>query len=80
MTEDEMVGWHHRLNRHAFEHTRGDGEGQGSLTCCTLWGRKESDTTGRLNNKCGIQLSGRRIILLSGNKAGHTDRDRQSCL
>ena len=80
VTEDEVVGWHHWLNGHAFEHTRGDGDGQGSLTCCSLWGRKESDTTGQLNNKCGIQLSGRRIILLSGNKAGCTDRDRQSCL
>ena len=34
MTEDEMVGWHHRLNRHEFEQAPGDGEGQGSLVCC----------------------------------------------
>ena len=45
-----MVGWHHRLNRHEFELALGDGEGQGSLACCSLWGRKESDTTGQLNN------------------------------
>ena len=45
MTEDEMVGWHHRLNGHEFEETQGDSEGQGSLTCCSPWGHKESDTT-----------------------------------
>ena len=45
MTEDEMVGWHHRLNGHEFDQTPGDGEGQGSLACCRPWGRKESDTT-----------------------------------
>ena len=49
MTEDEMVGWHHRLNGHEFEQTLGDGEGQGSLVCCSPRGRKESDTTERLN-------------------------------
>ena len=42
--EDEMVGWHHRLDGHEFEQTLGDGEGQGSLACCSPWGRKESDT------------------------------------
>ena len=41
----EMVGWHHRLNGHEFEQAPGDGEGQGSLVCCSPWGRKESDTT-----------------------------------
>jgi len=46
MTEDEMVGWHHRLNGHESEQTPGDREGQGSLACCSPWGRKESDTTG----------------------------------
>ena len=45
MTEDEMVGWHHRLNGHEFEQTPGDGGGQGSLACFSSWGRKESDTT-----------------------------------
>ena len=58
MTEDEMVGWHHRLNGHEFEQTQGDGEGQGSLACCHPWGHKESDTTDLLNhcNKCVEQL------------------------
>ena len=49
MTEDEMVGWHHRLNGHEFEQTPGDSEEQGSLECCSSWCRKESDTTERLN-------------------------------
>ena len=44
-TEDEIVGWHHRLNGHEFEQSLGDGEGQGSLACCSPWGRKELDTT-----------------------------------
>ena len=44
-TEDEMVGWHQRLNGHEFVQASEDGEGQGSLACCSPWGRKESDTT-----------------------------------
>ena len=39
MTEDEIVGWHHRLNGHEFEQAPGDGEGQGSLACCSPWVR-----------------------------------------
>ena len=58
MTEDEMVGWHHRLNGHEFGQAAGDAEGQGGLACCSPWGRKESDTTGRLNNsKCREKIS-----------------------
>ena len=49
MTEVEMVGWHHRLNGPEFEYTLGVGNGQGRLVCCNSWGRKESDTTERLN-------------------------------
>ena len=45
MTEDEMVGWHHQLSGHEFEHDSGVGDGQGRLVCCSLWGHKESDTT-----------------------------------
>ena len=48
-TEDEMVGWHHRLYGHGFGWTLGVGDGQGGLACCVLWGHKESDTTERLN-------------------------------
>ena len=43
-TEDEMVGWHNRLNGHKFEQAPGDGEGQGNLACCSLWGDKVSST------------------------------------
>ena len=45
MTEDEMVGCHHRLNGHEFEQAPGVSDGQGSLVCCSPWGCKESDTT-----------------------------------
>ena len=48
-TEDEMVGWHHRLNGHGFGWTLGVGDGQGGLACCGSWGHKESDTTEWLN-------------------------------
>ena len=50
MTEDEMVGWHHRLNGHEFEQTPGDSEVQGSLACCSPWGHKDLDTTWQMNN------------------------------
>ena len=43
-TEDEMVGWHHRLNGREFEEAPGDGDGQGGLESCSPWGPKESDT------------------------------------
>ena len=45
MTENEMVGYNHRLNGLEFEQTPGDSEGQGSLACCSSWGGKEWDTT-----------------------------------
>ena len=45
MTEDGIVGWHHRLNGHESEQTLGDSEGQGSLVCCGPGGRKELNTT-----------------------------------
>ena len=48
-TEDEMAGWHHWLVGHGFDWTPGVGDGQGGLTCCDSWGRKESVTTERLN-------------------------------
>ena len=66
-TEDEMVGWHHWLDGYEFEQALGIGDGQGSLACCSLWLRKESDTTERLNlcfqlslpfrfPRCNVQL------------------------
>ena len=45
MTEDEMVGWHHRLNGHEFEQAPGISDGQEGLVCCSPWGCKESDMT-----------------------------------
>ena len=45
VTENEMVGWHHRLNGQEFEKTPEDSESQGSLACCSSWSCKESDTT-----------------------------------
>ena len=48
--EDEMVWWHHRHNGHESEQTLKDSEGQGSLACCSPWGRKASDMTWQLNN------------------------------
>ena len=48
MTEGKMVGWHHQLNAREFEQAPDD-EGWGSLACCSSWGRKEWNTTERLN-------------------------------
>ena len=59
MTEDRMVGWHHQLNGHEFEQALGVSDGQGSLACCSPWGRKESNTTERLNWTEGLE-GGRR--------------------
>ena len=50
-TEDEMVGWHHRLDGHEFEQAPGDGEVQGNLVYCSPWGHKELDMTEWVNNK-----------------------------
>ena len=49
MSKDEMVGWHHQDNGHELGQTLGDGEGQGGLACCSPWGGKELDTTGKLS-------------------------------
>ena len=51
MTENEMVGWYYQFNGRESEQTPGDGEGQGSLACCSLWSHKEQDKTEELNNK-----------------------------
>ena len=57
MTEDEMLGWDHHLDGHEFEQAPGDGEGQGSLVCCSPWGGKELGTTKQLNNSNDNQLA-----------------------
>ena len=51
-----MVGWYHQLNGNEFEEAQGVGDGQGRLTCCSPWGRKESDTTEQLNNSNKFQV------------------------
>ena len=57
MTENEIVGWHHRLNGREFEQTLGDSEGQGSLACCSPRDPKESETTEQLSNNNKTLLS-----------------------
>ena len=52
--EDQVVGWHHQLNRHEFEQILGDGEGQGNLACNRPWDHKESDMTDQLNNNLHV--------------------------
>ena len=62
-----MVVWHHPRNGHEFEQAPGDGEGQGSVACCSLWGHKEPDVTERLNknnNRFSFQTGGFAISLL----------------
>ena len=68
MTEDEMAGWHHWLDGRESEWTPGVGDGQGGLACCSSWGRKESDTTERLNwtEETWVQSLGQRDPLQEG--------------
>ena len=67
LTEDEMVGWHHQLNGHELEQAPGDGEGQGSLACCSPRSHKESDTTEQLknNNKNNIYVLGNFLVVMA---------------
>ena len=73
-----MVGWHHQLNGHEFEQSQGDGEGQGSLACCSSWGHKESDTTETQNNNKGHSSSFSSLIpsplCTEAYRLSHTDR------
>ena len=61
-SEDETVGWHHQFNGHELGQTPEDGEGQGSLVCCSLWDLKESDTTQQLNSNNKIWDHSSQII------------------
>ena len=86
ITEDEMAGWHHWLNRHESEQALGVGDGQGSLACCSPWGHKESDTTEWLNwtewlcqgYKChlGEKSSGTACQLCSPPPTLHRQQDK----
>ena len=69
MTEDEMVGWHHRFDGHEFEQALGAGDGQGGLVCYSPWGRKESDTAEQLNWSEHLVniLWSRNLFFFSGN-------------
>ena len=67
-TGGEMVGWHHWLNRYEFEETLGDGEGQGSLACCSPWGHQESGMSERLNNN-DIMMRSNGNVFLQGRGA-----------
>ena len=66
-TDNEMVGWHHQLNGHELEQAPGDGEGQGSLACCSPRSHKESDTTEQLknNNKNNIYVLGNFLVVMA---------------
>ena len=64
MTEEKMVGWHHRLDGHEFEQAPGASDGQGSLACYSPWGCKESDTTEQLN--CLMQPLTIHSVLIQG--------------
>ena len=66
-TEDEMVGWHHRLNGHPFEKALGAGDGQWSLVCCSLWGRKELDMTEQLNWSYWLHIIHKRSFKMDDN-------------
>ena len=66
-TENEMVGWHHRLNGREFEWAPGVGDGQGSLVCCSPWGHKESDRTEWMNDNKLESRQQRRICTKSGD-------------
>ena len=74
MTEDEMVGWHHRHNGHGFGWTPGVDDRQGGLACCESWGCKESDTTEQLNwivHLEFIKMVNFMLFLLQLKKYGH---------
>ena len=59
-----MVGWHHQLNGHEFEQAPGDGEGQGSLACCSPWILKDSDMTEPLNNSFPGGSAGKNLPIM----------------
>ena len=74
-TENEIVGWHHRLDGHEFEQPLGIGDGQGSLVCCSPWGCRESETTEWLNWTDDLSNSHVRIWELEQKKAKHQRTD-----
>ena len=77
-TEDEMAGWHHRLDGHQFGWTPGVGDGQGGLACCDSCGRKESETTEQLNGTMGKMVSD--YHMLQRNRSWKSQSMRQTLL
>ena len=79
--EDEMVGWHHRLNGHESEQAPGVGDGQGSLACCSPWGCKELDTIDQLNwtDPAWVLVTGLIIKLTQDKSTREKDTDFNSC-
>ena len=71
ITEDEMAEWHHWLNGHEFEQALGVGDGQGSLVCCSPWGRKESDTIKQLNWTETSRNGASQVALVVKNLSSH---------
>ena len=71
MTEDEMVGWHHWLDGHEFEQALGDGEGQGSLACCSPQGHKDLNMTEQANNNMYTALLNKTVQCNSGYNLRH---------
>ena len=65
--QNEMVGWHHWLNRHEFEQAPGVSDGQGSLACCSSWGHKDLDTTEQLNNNNSFNCIALILLFVSCN-------------
>ena len=64
MTEDEMVGWHHRIDGHEFQQALGEGEGQRGLVCCSSpWGHKETDANVQLNKNNVICYNQKYFVL-----------------
>ena len=77
-TEDEMVGWHRRLEGHELGQTLGDGEGQGGLACCSPWDGQELDTTWQLNNTTTTFFSAPNTATL-GTGALTQEQERVGC-
>ena len=71
MTENEMVGWHHRLDGHEFEQTPGADDGQGSLVCCSPLCHKELDTTERGTDLTSVLYSKTLLFIRSIHKRLH---------
>ena len=79
MTEDEMAGWHHRLDGREFEWTPGDGDGQGGLACCDSLGLKESDTTEQLNwTELKVRIGNQKIKSLVTEKCNVRNQSPES--